>query len=33
MGNLQLALPGGEPEPEHTGAFVELERVFVTGSA
>ena len=25
MGNLQLALPGGEPEPEHTGAFVELE--------
>ena len=33
MGNLQLALPGGKPEPEHTGAFVELERVFVTGSA
>ncbi|GAL98377.1 hypothetical protein ATR1_096c0001, partial [Acetobacter tropicalis] len=21
--------PGGEPEPEHTGAFVELERVFM----
>lgn len=31
MGNLQLAHPMGEPE--HTGAFVELERVFMTGPA
>ncbi|AHI27443.1 hypothetical protein H845_3542 (plasmid) [Komagataeibacter xylinus E25] len=29
MGNLQLAPPRGEiSEPEHTGVFVELARVF-----